>query len=106
MNEYYKTIRDIRGIVMNVKQLNKENTQHGMLSNFWFMLKEQLTFDKKPIFVWILRIFSELVVSLLVIYFPKVVLDSIGQSISSSEFIFRIGILTIVLIIFKSQSNF
>lgn len=91
---------------MNVKQQDKENAQHGILSNFWFMLKEQFTFDRKPLFVWILRIFSELVVSLLVIYFPKVVLDSIGQSISSSEFIFRIGILTMVLIIFKYTSFF
>ena len=91
---------------MNVKQQDKEHATHGVLSNFRFMVKEQWIFEKKPVFIWILRILSGLVVSLLGIYFPKVVLDSIGQSISSSEFLFRIGILTVVLIIFQYASFF
>lgn len=91
---------------MNIKQQDTNYVTHGILSNFRFMFHEQWSFEKRPVFVWILRILSELVVSLLGIYFPKVVLDSIGQSISSSEFLFRIGILTMVLIIFKYASFF
>lgn len=91
---------------MNVKQQDKEHATHGVLSNFRFMVKEQWIFEKKPVIVWILRILSELVVSLLAIYFPKVVLDSINQSISSSEFLFRIGILTVVIVIFQYASFF
>jgi len=68
------------------------------------MLKEQWNFEKKPVFVWLIRIFSELVVSLTAIYFPKAVLDSISRSISSSEFLFHIVILTVVLVIFRYLS--
>lgn len=65
------------------------------------MIKEQWNFEKKPVFVWLIRIFSELVVSLTAIYFPKAVLDSISRSVSSSEFLFHIVILTVVLVIFR-----
>ena len=89
---------------MNVNVRNKEHTTHGVLNNFRFMLKEQWNFEKKPVFVWLIRIFSELVVSLTAIYFPKAVLDSISRSISSSEFLFHIVILTVVLVIFRYLS--
>ena len=68
------------------------------------MIKEQWNFEKKPVFVWLIRIFSELVVSLTAIYFPKAVLDSISRSVSSSEFLFHIVILTVVLVIFRYLS--
>ena len=70
------------------------------------MFKEQWTFEKRPVFVWLFRILSDLVVSLLGIYFPKVVLDSIGKSISSSEFLFRIAGLSVVLMISQYISFF
>ncbi len=89
---------------MNVNVRNKEHTTHGVLNNFRFMLKEQWNFEKKPVFVWLIRIFSELVVSLTAIYFPKAVLDSISRSVSSSEFLFHIVILTVVLVIFRYLS--
>ena len=89
---------------MNVNVRNKEHTTHGVLNNFRFMIKEQWNFEKKPVFVWLIRIFSELVVSLTAIYFPKAVLDSISRSISSSEFLFHIVILTVVLVIFRYLS--
>lgn len=91
---------------MEGKQSEKEHTTHGILSNFGFMVREQWAFEKKPVFVWLLRILSNLVVSLLGIYFPKVVLDSIGKSISSSEFLLRISSLTLVLMIFQYISFF
>lgn len=91
---------------MEDKQTGKEHTTHGILSNLGFMLKEQWTFEKRPVFVWLLRILSDLVVSLLGIYFPKVVLDSIGKSISSSEFLLRIAGLSVVLMIFQYISFF
>lgn len=91
---------------MKGKQTGKEHTTHGILSNLGFMLKEQWTFEKKPVFVWPLRILSDLVVSLLGIYFPKVVLDSIGKSISGSEFLLRIAGLSVVLMIFHYTSFF
>ncbi len=91
---------------MKGKQTGKEHTTHGILSNLGFMLKEQWTFEKRPVFVWLLRILSDLVVSLLGIYFPKVVLDSIGKSISSSEFLLRIAGLSVVLMIFQYISFF
>ena len=89
---------------MNVNVRNKEHTTHGVLNNFRFMIKEQWNFEKKPEFVWLIRIFSELVVSLTAIYFPKAVLDSISRSVSSSEFLFHIVILTVVLVIFRYLS--
>lgn len=89
---------------MNVNVRNKEHTTHGVLNNFRFMIKEQWNFEKKPVFVWLIRIFSELVVSLTAIYFPKAVLDSISRSVSSSEFLFHIVILTVVLVIFRYLS--
>lgn len=89
---------------MHAKVRNKEHTTHGVLNNFSFMLKEQWIFDKKTVFVWFIRIFSELVVSISAIYFPKAVLDSISRTVSSSEFLFHIGILTVVLVIFRYLS--
>lgn len=91
---------------MKGKQTEKEYTTHGILSNLGFMFKEQWTFEKRPVFVWLFRILSYLVVSLLGIYFPKVVLDSIGKSISSSEFLFRIAGLSVVLMISQYISFF
>ena len=91
---------------MEGKKTGKEHTTHGILSNLVFMLKEQWAFEKKPVFVWFLRILSDLAVSLLGIYFPKVVLDSIGKSISGSEFFLRISILTVVLMLFQYTSFF
>ena len=91
---------------MKGKQTEKEYTTHGILSNLGFMFKEQWTFEKRPVFVWLFRILSDLVVSLLGIYFPKVVLDSIGKSISSSEFLFRIAGLSVVLMISQYISFF
>ena len=91
---------------MEEKQTGKGHTTHGIFSNLRFMVREQWRFEKKPVFVWFLRILSDLVVSLLGIYFPKVVLDSIGKSISSSEFLLRIGCLTVVLMIFQYASFF
>lgn len=91
---------------MEGKQTGKEHTTHGILSNLRFMFKEQWTFEKRPVFVWLLRILSDLVVSLLGIYFPKVVLDSIGKSISGSEFLLRIAGLSVVLMISQYISFF
>lgn len=91
---------------MKGKQTEKEYTTHDILSNLGFMFKEQWTFEKRPVFVWLFRILSDLVVSLLGIYFPKVVLDSIGKSISSSEFLFRIAGLSVVLMISQYISFF
>lgn len=91
---------------MEGKQTGKENTTHGILSNLGFMFKEQWTFEKRSVFVWFLCILSDLAVSLLGIYFPKVVLDSIGKSISSSEFLLRIAGLSVMLMIFQYISFF
>ena len=91
---------------MKGKQTEKEYTTHGILSYLGFMFKEQWTFEKRPVFVWLFRILSDFVVSLLGIYFPKVVLDSIGKSISSSEFLFRIAGLSVVLMISQYISFF
>lgn len=91
---------------MEGKHTGKEHTTHGILSNLGFMFKEQWTFEKGPVFVWLLRILSDLAVSLLGIYFPKVVLDSIGKSISSSEFLLRIAGLSVVLMISQYISFF
>lgn len=91
---------------MEGKHTGKEHTTHGILSNLGFMFKEQWTFEKGPVFVWLLRILSDLAVSLLGIYFPKVVLDSIGKSISSSEFFLRIAGLSVALMISQYISFF
>ena len=86
---------------MIVEKETNENSTHGMLSNFAFMMREQWSFEKKTILVWFIRIISDLVVAMLGIYFPKVVLDSIGKSISPSEFIMRIGLMMVVLMAFQ-----
>lgn len=91
---------------MNTGQPDRKLATHGVLSNFQFMVKEQWIFEKRSVFAWIFRILSELGVSLLGIYYPKVVLDSISLSISGSEFLLRTGVLTIILIICKYASFF
>ena len=91
---------------MKTNQQDRKQATHGALNNLRFMVREQWIFEKKPFFAWIFRVLSELAVSLLGIYFPKVVLDSISQSISGSEFILRIGALTMTLITCKYASFF
>lgn len=91
---------------MKTNQQDRKQATHGALNNLRFMVREQWIFEKKPVFAWIFRVLSELAVSLLGIYFPKVVLDSICQSISGSEFILRIGVLTMTLITCKYASFF
>lgn len=89
-----------------VEKVTNENSTHGMLSNFAFMMREQWSFEKKTILVWFIRIISDLIVAMSGIYFPKVVLDSIGKSISPSEFIMRIGLMTVVLMVFQFTGFF
>lgn len=89
-----------------VEKVTNKNSTHGMLSNFVFMMREQWSFEKKTILVWFIRIISDLIVAMSGIYFPKVVLDSIGKSISPSEFIMRIGLMTVVLMAFQFTGFF
>ncbi|WMJ86428.1 ABC transporter ATP-binding protein [Anaerocolumna sp. MB42-C2] len=79
---------------------NKEIT-HGFLNNLKFMLREQWGFKKKAFIVPVIHIFSAIAVSLLGIWLPKVVLDSIADSIQPSEFVLIISLLTIALMLLR-----
>lgn len=72
----------------------REKTAHGFFSNLKFMLHEQWVFDKKSTVIPILRIHSDLAVSLMGLWLPKVVLDAVGQSVPASVFVMEIGSLT------------
>lgn len=77
-----------------------EKITHGFFDNLKFMLHELWIFEKKATVTPIVRILSDLAVSLLGIWFPKVILDTINQSASANVFLIRIGLLTIALMIF------
>ncbi len=75
----------------------KEKITHGFFDNLKFMLHEQWVFEKKAAVIPFIRILSDLAVSLMGIWFPKVALDAIGRSIPANVFLIRIGLLTIAL---------
>lgn len=75
---------------------NKKIT-HGFLNNLKFMLREQWGFKKKAFIAPAIHIFSTIAVSLFGIWLPKVVMDSIANSLKPREFVFIISLLTITL---------
>lgn len=77
----------------------KEKNTHGFYSNLKFMLHEQWVFDKKATVIPVVRILSDLAVSLMGIWLPKVVLDAIGQKVPANIFTLQIGLLTISFMI-------
>lgn len=77
----------------------KEKITHGFFNNLKFMLREQWGFKKKAFIVPVIYIFSTIAVSLFGIWLPKVVLDSIANSVKPSEFILIISLLTVTLMV-------
>jgi len=85
---------------------NKEKSTHGFLNNIKFMIHEQWCFEKKAFLFPFLYILSDSAVSLIAIWFPKVVLDMIHRSVSSAVFVTNLCIMTITLMIFKYGSYY
>ena len=81
-----------------MKSQNRKNT-HGFFSNLEFMVREQWRFEKKGVIIPLIRIPSQILVSLLGIWTVKVVLDSIERQVNAEEFIIRIGLLTLALML-------
>lgn len=84
----------------------KKKDTHGFVSNLIFMIREQWNFEKKGIVIPFIRIPSDVVVSLLGIMLPKIVLDAIDKSVPAAQFIGKICLLTLILIILKYISNY
>lgn len=84
----------------------KEKFTHGFINNLKFMLHEQWVFEKKAAVIPFIRILSDLVVSLMILWFPKVVLDAIGGSVPQNVFLIRISLLSIIFMILKYISYY
>lgn len=84
----------------------KEKITHGFFDNLKFMLHEQWVFEKKAAVIPFIRIISDLAVALMGIWFPKVVLDAIGQSVPVNIFLVRISLLTIILMLLRYISYY
>lgn len=89
-----------------MRRNKKGEFTHGFLSNLKFMIYEQWNFDKKAVTVPFVRVLSDLAVSFMSIWFPKVVLDAIMTSVPANLFLIRIGTLTIVWMILKYTSYY
>lgn len=70
------------------------------------MISEQWNFEKKAVIVPFIQIPSALAVSFLGIWLPKVVLDAIESGVSANEFLIKISLLTIALMLLKYISYY
>jgi len=85
---------------------NKQKNTYGFISNLIFMIREQWNFEKKGVFVPFIRIPSDITVSLLGIWIPKIVLDAIEKSIPVYEFVIQLSLLTIAMMVLMYVSYF
>lgn len=74
------------------------NNTHGLISNILFMLHEQWNFEKKGVLLPFIRILSDVAISVLSLWLPKIVLDTISKSVLIYDFLFSIIIVTTSLI--------
>ncbi|MBO0994303.1 ABC transporter ATP-binding protein [Bacillus sp. SD088] len=84
----------------------KDKISHGFFDNMKFMFREQWSFEKKALLFPIVYIIFDLIVSLIAIWLPKVVLDSINRSVSPPVFIATIGTITIGLMVLRYFSHY
>jgi ABC-type multidrug transport system fused ATPase/permease subunit len=84
----------------------KKKITHGFFNNLKFMLREQWVFEKKAAITPFIRIFSDLAVSLMGIWLPKVVLDAIGQSVPADIFLIKIGLFAVALMLLRYISYY
>lgn len=84
----------------------KDKISHGFFNNMKFMFREQWSFEKKAILFPIIFIIFDLAVSLIGIWLPKVVLDTINRSVSPYVFIANVGTITIALMILRYFSHY
>lgn len=89
-----------------MRKNKKERISHGFFSNLKFMVHEQWNFERKAFLIPGIRIFSDLAAALMGIWFPKVVLDAIEVSAPAPEFLIKISLLTIALMLLKYVSYY
>ncbi|RKN86065.1 ABC transporter ATP-binding protein [Paenibacillus ginsengarvi] len=87
-------------------EVSKQSAAYGFFSNLIFMIREQWNFDKKGVFVPFVRIPSDIAVSLLGIWIPKVVLDAIANSVPASEFVMQLSVLTMAMMVLMYVSYY
>ncbi|MBP1989560.1 ABC transporter ATP-binding protein [Paenibacillus eucommiae] len=84
----------------------KRKHTYGFISNLIFMIRELWNFEKKGVFVPFIRIPSDIAVSFLGIWIPKIVLDAIEHSVPVYEFVMQLSLLTIAMMVLMYVSYY
>lgn len=79
--------------------------KYNYFSNLKFMLKEHWKFDKSYVLLQIGLTPLGAVSSLVAAYLPKIVLDCVENKTAASELLLKVGLLSVVLIIFGVLNN-
>lgn len=79
--------------------------KYNYFSNLKFMLKEHWSFDKSYVIMQIGLTPLGAVSSVVAAYLPKIVLDCVENKTPASELLFKVGILSVLLIMFGYLNN-
>ena len=79
--------------------------KYNYFSNLKFMLKEHWNFDKSYVILQIGLTPLGAVSSLVAAYLPKIVLDCVESKTAASELLFKVGLMSAVLIVFGVMNN-
>lgn len=74
--------------------------KYGYLNNLKFMLKQHSNFEKTYLFCQLGLMPLSAITSVIAAYLPKVVLDCIERQTSPTELLLRVGVMSLVMIIF------
>ncbi len=81
------------------------NKKYNYFSNLKFMLKEHWQFDKSYVILQISLTPLGAVSSVVAAYLPKIVLDCVENKTPASELLLKVGILSVLLIMFGYLNN-
>ncbi len=79
--------------------------KYNYFSNLKYMIKEHWKFDKSYVILQIGLTPLGAVSSLVAAYLPKIVLDCVENKTAASELIFKVGLMSAVLIVFGVMNN-
>lgn len=88
------------------KSEKKNNSSRGIFNNIIYMGRSIWKYDKALIFIMVLSMVVQLGTSVLGIYIPKIIIDSLQKNITMLNIMVIIGVIALLLLVFELLKNF
>lgn len=88
------------------KSDRKNKSTHGVFNNIMYMGRSIWKYDKALIFIMVLSMLVQLGTSVLGIYIPKIIIDSLQKNITMLNMLVIIGVIALLLLVFELLKNY